>query len=782
MTSSTLLSVVVPFYNETAFLTAAVESVLTQSIEGAEVVVVNDNPETFKQDYFDSLGFPENVRVVHHPQNLGLPSSRNTGIDAATGDFIAFLDADDYYLPLGLRRHLEYAQRKGAEITHAQTVITHVNRTSGDIIPPDAAYMGKAARGRYEKPDVIQAGFFIESSWSSIYSAAFLKGKNVRFDESQVKFEDRIFVVEALLAADSLAILGEPCRVWRKRNNSITTSAKSHEDQLLKLNLVRKSVDLWLNKCADHGRHRGMCEFVRQASYMITRNESSPWFGCFGFSDDAGDEALTGMLSELFRNLHASEQDVVAAFDARSPRYSADETGNGRVTPHDMFRFVDAVARQDYDTARAVVKAAVKRPAHFSLPTLSKPGGDGIRILLHFGLHKTGTTHIQYQLAANRKALQANGILFPQTGFGFAAGKEPVRAGGLPGHQALVTSIFQSAADLLPQLKGEVLGSQCSTVVISAENLSQPDATYRARARRVRQVVEALSSIGTVTPVFMYRQADSWLESYYREVSGNGAQLAYQTPGEFLVNNKHLLDFGTIVRAVEDACGQQAVLFSFEEALQGYDDLTHAFLDKCSLQIPPEQLSLSSDTRYPSTCNAQLQIARTVSLLVQDQPTRQNILRTFYAQVQDSGQKAKLFTPAERRQIIDTFCSYAGDLFTSRGIADPRTAWLERVRDDAPRTEEMIPASYLEALRIAGVMNGTGMEPVPLTPHSGPERPAINHAAEISLHDLERLSHETRAARDMAGELDYMRNSVSWRVTAPLRTVMRSYKKLRGIA
>ncbi|UWQ61059.1 glycosyltransferase family 2 protein (plasmid) [Leisingera caerulea] len=782
MSPSTSLSVIIPFYNETAFLTTAVNSVLSQGIGSVEVIIVNDNPDTFPQAFFDGLGFPENVQVTHHARNRGLPSSRNTGIDVAQGAHIAFLDADDYYLPQGLRKHLEYAQRQGAEITHAQTVITHVNRVSGDVIGPDSAYLGPEKRGRYDGADVIEAGFFIESSWASIYTADFLKGKNVRFDESQVKFEDRIFVIEALLAADSLAILGEPCRVWRKRNNSITTSAKSYEDQLLKLNLVRKSVDLWLNKCSQHGRHRAMCEFVRQTGYMITKNESSPWYGTFGFSGDEGDQKLTEMLSEYFFGLQVNEPDVVAAFDAKSPKYSGGETGGGRISPHDMFRFIDAVARRDYETARGIVNLTVRRPRPFALPHLPKPTGGGVRILLHAGLHKTGTTHIQYQLAHNRKALQANGILFPQTGFGFVEGKEPVRAGGLPGHQALVTSVFQSGGALIERLKGEILGAQCHTVVISAENLSQPDAPYAARARRMRQVVEALSEIGAVTPVFMYRQPDAWLESYYREISGNGAPLAYQTPGEFLVNNMILLDFGAIVGAAEEACGNQAVLFSFEEALQGYDDLTLAFLDKCGLVVPPQQISLTEDTRYPSTCDAQLEIARITSLLVQDQSVRQNILRTFYTQVENSGQKHKLFTPRERRQIVNTFCDRAAALFAKRGISDPRDGWLERIKDGGAPPEVMIPGSYLDVLRIAGVMSGTGIMSAAPVIGEAPARQRPDHVTEISLHDLDRIAHETRAARDMAGELDYMRNSVSWRVTTPLRTVMRGYKKLRGIA
>ena len=333
---------------------------------------------------------------------------------------------------------------------------------------------------------------------------------------------------------------------------------------------------------------------------------------------------------------------------------------------------------------------------------------------------------------------------------------------------------------MIKQLQGEVLGAQCHTVIISAENISQPDVPYPTRARRVRKVVTALSEIGDVTPVFGYRQPDSWLESYYREISGNGAPLAYQTPAEYLVNNTNVLKFGEIVGAIEDACKARSVLFSFEEALKGYDDLTFAFLDKCGIDISKKDFTLARGTRYPSTCNAQLQIARLTSLMVQDQTTRQNILRTFYRQVEDTDQRSKLFSPQDRRQIVNTFCDASEGLFNDRGIASPREAWLAQIKDEDQPQEAVIPESYMTALWTSGVINGTSIKPVPLIPSTPLEPHTGDHIIQVNLHDLNRVSHERHMVDQMASELDYMRNSASWRLTAPLRTVMRGMRRLQG--
>ena len=102
-----VLSIIIPFYNETAYLRMAVRSVLSQGLDAVEVIVVNDNPAVFAPADIAALNLPAQVRVLHHDGNRGLPAARNTGIAASTGDLIGFLDADDYYLTDGLARQVE---------------------------------------------------------------------------------------------------------------------------------------------------------------------------------------------------------------------------------------------------------------------------------------------------------------------------------------------------------------------------------------------------------------------------------------------------------------------------------------------------------------------------------------------------------------------------------------------------------------------------------------------------------------------------------------------------
>ena len=94
------VSVIIPVYNAEKYISDAIESVIAQTYKNWEIVAVNDgsidrSPEILK-DYEDQ--YPNKIRVIHQP-NSGLSMARNIAISAANGEYIAFLDADDLWLP-----------------------------------------------------------------------------------------------------------------------------------------------------------------------------------------------------------------------------------------------------------------------------------------------------------------------------------------------------------------------------------------------------------------------------------------------------------------------------------------------------------------------------------------------------------------------------------------------------------------------------------------------------------------------------------------------------------
>lgn len=108
----TRTSVIVPCYNAEATVARAVGSVLGQSDQDLELIVVDDRSSDATGTVLRSIADPR-LRVIAHAENRGVSAARNTGLAAATGEFIAFLDADDEWEPDFLARM--HAARGDAE-------------------------------------------------------------------------------------------------------------------------------------------------------------------------------------------------------------------------------------------------------------------------------------------------------------------------------------------------------------------------------------------------------------------------------------------------------------------------------------------------------------------------------------------------------------------------------------------------------------------------------------------------------------------------------------------
>ena len=98
-------SVIIPAFNSAATLTRAVDSVLGQTWPAHEVIVVDDGSSDDTRSLAE--GYGDAVRVIYQ-SNAGVSVARNRGAEAATGNWLAFLDADDWYYPERLRWHAEW--------------------------------------------------------------------------------------------------------------------------------------------------------------------------------------------------------------------------------------------------------------------------------------------------------------------------------------------------------------------------------------------------------------------------------------------------------------------------------------------------------------------------------------------------------------------------------------------------------------------------------------------------------------------------------------------------
>ena len=121
MMSDNLVSVIMPVYNAEPWLSRAVESVLQQNHRNLELVAIDDGSTDDSLSILEAFSRGDRrVRVRRQPVNGGVAAARNAGMAFAKGDYIAFLDADDWWHPAKLERQLTSLRASGALICYTE--------------------------------------------------------------------------------------------------------------------------------------------------------------------------------------------------------------------------------------------------------------------------------------------------------------------------------------------------------------------------------------------------------------------------------------------------------------------------------------------------------------------------------------------------------------------------------------------------------------------------------------------------------------------------------------
>ncbi len=138
-TATPLVSVVITTYNRPSYLRKAIESVLQQRYEKIELIVVDDHSETDTRGAISDIktGSLSRFQYIRHDQNRGANAARNTGIEAVSGEYVAFLDDDDSWMPGKIGRQVDAFETADRSIGVVYTGIEAIRKDGRDIkIPP----------------------------------------------------------------------------------------------------------------------------------------------------------------------------------------------------------------------------------------------------------------------------------------------------------------------------------------------------------------------------------------------------------------------------------------------------------------------------------------------------------------------------------------------------------------------------------------------------------------------------------------------------------------------
>ena len=230
------LSIIIPVYKAELFLRDCIESILCQTYNDYEIILIDDgSPDTCPQ-ICEEYALRDSRIITLQQKNQGAATARNTGMKKATGEYIMFIDSDDFLDNKHVLEKIASASKSNPDIIHYK--FKEWFEHDGHIAPCRFSYdvptQGRSLSQVY--CDLINRDAYYNSAWSKVIRRDFLLGNNIFF-KAGITSEDNEWYYHVVMQAESLVLIDEPLYVYRRRQGSVTTTAtrKNLTDQLFVL-------------------------------------------------------------------------------------------------------------------------------------------------------------------------------------------------------------------------------------------------------------------------------------------------------------------------------------------------------------------------------------------------------------------------------------------------------------------------------------------------------------------------------------------------------------------
>lgn len=202
------VSVIVPVYNVEKYLEKCLNSLVNQTLENIEIIIVNDGTKDNSEEIIKKFieKYPQKI-VYLKKENGGLSDARNYGMPYAKGEYIAFLDSDDYVEKDIYKEMYELAKKENSDMVECDFLWEYPNKIREDI---GQVYNGK--REMLEKVRVV--------AWNKLIRRSILEKTQIQFSKG-LRYEDVEFTYKLIPHLNKVSFLKKPYIHYIQRENSI---------------------------------------------------------------------------------------------------------------------------------------------------------------------------------------------------------------------------------------------------------------------------------------------------------------------------------------------------------------------------------------------------------------------------------------------------------------------------------------------------------------------------------------------------------------------------------
>ncbi len=299
------ISVVVPVYNVELYLDTCLESIAGQTFGDLEVVMVDDgstdSSAAIAQRFVDR---DPRFRLLTQA-NGGLSKARNTGTDAATGEFLAFVDSDDYLAPNAYELLLGALEETGSDFATGN--VQRLTKTGSRQVFFLADAFAKTRLGTHvsEFPDLVAD----RVAWNKLFRRSFWDAQGRRFPEGVLN-EDIPVILPAHFAAKSVDVISEPVYFWRIRGGEeLSITQRRLEPRALLDRLAA------IQKVTDHLEETGHKDWKRRYQQSVVADDLRLYLNLLGDADEEYRELFLDRVNALLDSAGSKVFEELTAID-----------------------------------------------------------------------------------------------------------------------------------------------------------------------------------------------------------------------------------------------------------------------------------------------------------------------------------------------------------------------------------------------------------------------------------------------------------------------------------
>lgn len=236
------VSIIIPVYNSEEYLEESVKTVLDQSFEDFEVILVNDQSTDTSPLICDQLTeVDDRVKVIHLNENKGICGARNEGLRMSTGEYVGFCDNDDFFTKDLILDNYETAKQHNADMVKFGRKLVDMDDKENVLREKESNI--SEANFYSSKNDMLNHFFAIKSKglltnvWNGLYKRSIIFEKGIWFDE-EMRFgsEDADFSYRFFQASNNLAVNPKSYYIHFRRNEFSTSRkfSKNKIDSMIK--------------------------------------------------------------------------------------------------------------------------------------------------------------------------------------------------------------------------------------------------------------------------------------------------------------------------------------------------------------------------------------------------------------------------------------------------------------------------------------------------------------------------------------------------------------------